>query len=121
MAPKWQWRRGRAGEFSRIFSPEKDLEPIFVLAMREIRLLRRATRQSGAAAYRLIEGGPEVVEGVGSAEPHLAGSWWKGRESQLQFPRLNISLGDTSYHVSIREGFEGHAVIGDVALGPFNL
>jgi hypothetical protein len=103
------------------FFPERGFEPLFIRAMGEIRLLRRTTRQLGAARHRLIEGGPEIVESAGGAQLHIAGSWWHRREYNFQFPRFGIALGNALYHVGFREGFEGKAVILDVAFGPFNL
>jgi hypothetical protein len=102
------------------FAAQRDFEPRFVFSMGEISILRRLTREHGAATNRLVESGAQVVEGVCRCEPKIAGQWLR-KPNFESIARLRVYLGSKSYDVRIREGFEGVAVITDVLFGPFNL
>jgi hypothetical protein len=102
------------------FVPERDFEARFILAMGEIRAIRRLTRKNGPATHSLIKGASEIIEGVCGSESQVSGRVWNWPERNHQFPRLSISLATTEYTVGFREFLEGGAIICKVAFGPFN-
>jgi hypothetical protein len=103
------------------FCPQRDFEPRFVWAMREIRFLRRLTRQYGASTDGLVERGAQIVEGICGSQAQYAGHWLRKPNYHYQIPRFRVHLGVRSYNVRFKKRFGSGTIITDVMFGPFNL